>query len=302
MTLSLSNLEHGFVLKALGTRTRLDGRGVNNFREPRFVFDPSQRGHVQVHLGATKVLATLTASLARPYADRPAEGVVNFFVSLSSVTTLNMAGSLSETGSSGNDDEEAEATLQRLVDRFLKNARLVDTESLCIIPGERVWMLRVDLHVLDYDGALIDAVSAAALAALLDFRRPEVSIADDGLTVTVHSSFERHPVPLTLHNPSVAVTFALLDPEAAASDHATKLSGEILAVADPTAIEEALGGARLIMAMSGKGELTGIVKTGGDAVDLEVIQGECYFIARSRATAVINQINASIASTRARPK
>lgn len=301
---TLSSLERNFALKALGGRARMDGRGINILREMQLFLDPTQRGHVQVHLGGTKVLAVVTASLTRPYADRPAEGVVNYFSSLSSVTTVSVTNGSSwgETGTAGNEDEEAGATVQRLVDRFLKNTRLVDTESLCIVPGETVWTVRVDVHILDYDGSLIDVVTAAALAALLDYRRPEVSVGDDGLTVTVHSSFERHPVPLTLQNPSVAVSFALLDPEAAASDHATKLSGEVLAVADPTALEEALGGARLVMALSRKGEVMGIVKTGGEAVNVEVIQGECYFIARSRAIAVIDQINATIAATRSQPK
>lgn len=81
--------------------------------------------------------------------------------------------------------EEEEATLQRLVDRILKNSRTVDTESLCILPGEQCWSLRVDLHVLDHDGALIDAATVAAVAALSDFRRPDTSIADDGSVVIV---------------------------------------------------------------------------------------------------------------------
>jgi exosome complex RNA-binding protein Rrp42 (RNase PH superfamily) len=39
-----------------------------------------------------------------------------------------------------------------------------------------VWYLRVDIHVLDADGNLTDAVVLSALAALLSFRRPDVSV------------------------------------------------------------------------------------------------------------------------------
>lgn len=45
-----------------------------------------------------------------------------------------------------------------------------------------MWHLRVDLHVLDHQGNLIDACGLAALAALMAFRRPDVTVGggDDG--------------------------------------------------------------------------------------------------------------------------
>jgi exosome complex RNA-binding protein Rrp42 (RNase PH superfamily) len=39
-----------------------------------------------------------------------------------------------------------------------------------------VWALRVDVHVLDAGGNLLDAAFLAALAALLAFRKPEVEV------------------------------------------------------------------------------------------------------------------------------
>jgi exosome complex RNA-binding protein Rrp42 (RNase PH superfamily) len=50
-----------------------------------------------------------------------------------------------------------------------------DTEALCVVAGERVWQLRVDVHILDHGGNLIDAAALAAIAALQHFRRPGVS-------------------------------------------------------------------------------------------------------------------------------
>jgi hypothetical protein len=47
--------------------------------------------------------------------------------------------------------------------------------------GRKVWHLRVDVHVLDHQGALVDACGLAALAALMAFRRPDVTVGgDDG--------------------------------------------------------------------------------------------------------------------------
>lgn len=44
-----------------------------------------------------------------------------------------------------------------------------------------MWHLRVDVHVLDHQGALVDACGLAALAALMAFRRPDVTVGgDDG--------------------------------------------------------------------------------------------------------------------------
>ena len=47
-----------------------------------------------------------------------------------------------------------------------------DTEALCIVAGEKVWQLRVDVHILDHGGNVIDAAALAAIAALQHFRRP----------------------------------------------------------------------------------------------------------------------------------
>jgi exosome complex component RRP45 len=71
------------------------------------------------------------------------------------------------------------------LDRILKNSRVVDTESLCILPGEQVFALRTDIHILDHDGNIIDAVVAAALAALIDFRRPDFTITQDGVKIVM---------------------------------------------------------------------------------------------------------------------
>ena len=45
---------------------------------------------------------------------------------------------------------------------------------------QQVWHLRVDVHVLDHCGNLVDAAGLSALGALMAFRRPDVTVADDG--------------------------------------------------------------------------------------------------------------------------
>lgn len=72
------------------------------------------------------------------------------------------------------------------------------------------------MHILDHNGNLADAASLSALAALLAFRRPEVTLeagvsgggAGEGQRVVVHPPEVREPLPLSIHHTPLAVTFA----------------------------------------------------------------------------------------------
>lgn len=96
----------------------------------------------------------------------------------------------------------------------------------------------------------------------------------------------------------MAVSFTLLDPQADEVDPASKPEGNVVAVADPTWMEEQVGGGRLTMAINRNGELVTLVKTGGEATDMQLMQNECLFIARSRAVAIIDAIQAAIVKAR----
>ncbi|CAI8023434.1 Exosome complex component RRP45 [Geodia barretti] len=76
----------------------------------------------------------------------------------------------------------------RMLERCLKDSRAVDTESLCIIAGEKVWSLRVDIHVLDQCGNITDCATVAAIAALKHFRRPDVTVIGEEATIVGHIS------------------------------------------------------------------------------------------------------------------
>jgi len=90
--------------------------------------------------------------------------------------------------------------LTRLLHKGIKDARCIDLEALCIISGEKVWHVQVDVTVLSHEGNLIEAASIASLAALAHYRRPEVTIEDGNLVL--HSFDMREPVRFTmLHYP-----------------------------------------------------------------------------------------------------
>ncbi|KAG3276248.1 exosome complex component RRP45 isoform X2 [Ictidomys tridecemlineatus] len=138
--------------------------------------------------------------------------------------------------------------LNRLLERCLRNSKCIDTESLCVVAGEKVWQIRVDLHLLNHDGNIIDAASIAAIVALCHFRRPDVSVQGD--EVTLYAPEERDPVPLSIHHMPICVSFAFFQ------------QGMYLLV-DPNEREERVMDGLLVIAMNKHREICTIQSSGG---------------------------------------
>lgn len=47
----------------------------------------------------------------------------------------------------------------------------------------QVWSIRVDMHFLDDEGNMLDCASIAAMAALRHFRRPDVTVLGEEVTI-----------------------------------------------------------------------------------------------------------------------
>ena len=60
----------------------------------------------------------------------------------------------------------------------------MDLESLCIVSESVVWKIKLDITVLNHEGNLAECASVAGLAALCHFKRPEVTLKGDVVTVT----------------------------------------------------------------------------------------------------------------------
>lgn len=152
----------------------------------------------------------------------------------------------------GTRQTEQEVILSRLLEKAIRRSSALDTESLCIVAGQQCWTIRADVHVLDYDGGLVDASCIAVVAALRHFRRPDVSI--HGEDVTVYSLAERVPVPLSLLHHPVCVTFSFY------------FGGET-ALVDSTRHEEQLRESELVLTLNQHGEVCQIAKLGGAPVE-----------------------------------
>ncbi|OAY79401.1 Protein ECERIFERUM 7 [Ananas comosus] len=214
----------------------------------------------------------VTAQLVQPYRDRPNEGTLAIFTEFSP-----MADPSFEAGRPG----EYAIELGRVIDRGLRESRAVDMESLCVVAGKSVWAIRVDLHILDNGGNLIDAANIAALAALLTFRRPECTVGgDNGQEVVVHDPEVREPLPLTMHHLPVAVTFAYFG------------EGGIMVI-DPSYKEEAVMGGRMTATINSNGDVCAIQKAGGEGVVSSVIM-QCLRIASVKAADITSKIKNAV--------
>ncbi|ONM08750.1 Exosome complex component RRP45B [Zea mays] len=154
-------------------------------------------------------------------------------------------------------------------------------EFLCVVAGKHVWSVRVDLHILDNGGNLIDAANIAALAALSTFWRPECTVGgDDGQQVTVHDPEVRDPLPLTIHHMPIAVTFAYFG------------EGNIV-VLDPTYKEEAVMGGRMTAIVNSNGDVCAIQKAGGEGL-MSSVTMQCLRIASVKATDITSKIKKAV--------
>ncbi|KAM4595403.1 exosome complex component RRP45 [Fundulus diaphanus] len=264
----LSNCERDFLLKAIEEKKRLDGRQTYDYRKIKITFG-TDYGCCFVDLGQTRVMAQASCELVAPKDSRPNEGIMSFNLELSP-----MASPAFEQGR----QSELSVKLNRQLERCLRNSRCIDTESLCVVSGEKVWKIRVDVHTLNNDGNLMDAASVAAISALCHFRRPDVGI--QGEEVTVYSPEERDPIPLSIYHMPISVSFAFFQ------------QGTYLLV-DPCEREERVMDGLLMIAMNKHREICSIQSSGGIMLLKEQVM-RCSKIASVKVSEITELINKAL--------
>ncbi|KAJ7406767.1 Exosome complex component RRP45 [Willisornis vidua] len=212
---------------------------------PGFTVENEIRGRQDQHhkeksrLSSNKgVLAQVSCELVCPKPNRPTEGVLFFNLELSPMAAPGL-----EPGR----QSELLVSVNRLLERCLRDSKCIDTESLCVVAGEKVWQIRLDMHLLNHDGNITDAASIAGIVALCHFRRPDVSV--QGEEVTVYTPEERDPVPLSIHHMPICVSFAFFH------------QGTYLLV-DPSEREERVMDGLLVIAMNKHREICTIQSSG----------------------------------------
>lgn len=138
--------------------------------------------------------------------------------------------------------------------------------------------MRADVHVLDFDGGLVDASCIAIIAALQHFRRPDVSV--QGEDVTVYTLEERVPVPLSIMHHPLCVTFNFYH------------GGEAVLI-DTTLREEQVRDGEMVITMNRFGEVCQVAKLGGIAVDALVLLN-CTSVALSKVKEITKFITGKL--------
>lgn len=182
---------------------RLDNRKFDEYRgldiERGYVGEKAC-GSAFVKLGDTKVLAGISMNVGEPYSDSPGQGVMT-----TSTELRPIASPYFESGPPRQNSIE----LARVVDRGIRESGAIPTEKLAI-DDENVWVIFIDIHVLDNCGNLIDASGIASIAALLDAKMPKF---EDGMVVRGEWDgklpIECTPIPCTVAKISDQL---LLDP------------------------------------------------------------------------------------------
>ncbi|MEI6104978.1 MAG: exosome complex protein Rrp42 [Methanothrix sp.] len=165
MTNVISEIKKDFIYNLLLKGERIDGRTFDQYREISIQRDVIRKaeGSALVKLGSSQVLVGVKMQPGEPFQDTPNKGVI-----ITNAELVPLASPSFEPGP----PNEVGIELARLVDRGVRESKAVDLEALCIVPGKQVWIIFIDVHILDDCGNILDAASLGAIAALMSTKVP----------------------------------------------------------------------------------------------------------------------------------
>lgn len=216
---------------------RLDTRNLTEYREPVKVevgiYNKNAEGSARVQIGETVILAGVKLSIEKPYPDTFDQGGIMINAEL-----LPLSSPEYEPGPPGIKAVE----IARVTDRGIREAKAIDMKALCIVPGEKVWFVAIDLITINDAGNLFDAASLAAIAALKNTTLrefdPETGMVDYKSKTDKKLPILKEPIAVTVGKINKAL------------------------IMDPTREEEEAFDARLTVAMDEKGTISALQKGG----------------------------------------
>ena len=198
---------------------RIDGRKFDEYRKIKVetgVIEKAE-GSARVELGETKVVAGVKLELGEPFPDTPNQGVL-----IVSSEFVPIASPLFESGP----PSELSIELSRVVDRTIREAKAIDLEKL-VVSENKVWMIFIDIIIIDHDGNLIDASELASMIALLNAKIPNIIKGEKEIKIDTET---KGTEPLPIVRRPVTITVA-------------KISNNL--IIDPNFVEENAVDARL---------------------------------------------------------
>jgi exosome complex component RRP42 len=198
----IGTLERKHLQTLLSQKTRIGGRGFFEGRPIQIMPNVIKKaeGSAMVRWGDTVVVAGVKITLGAPFPDTPNDGVITVNAEKSPISSPTQ-----ESGPPAPDAIE----LARVVDRGIRESKVIPTNDpkLCVIPGKFVWILFVDIYILDDGGNLFDASALAAMAALANTKLKKVTIDEESEAVTVLDETE----PLPRDGTVASLTYAKID-------------------------------------------------------------------------------------------
>jgi len=234
----VSVIKKDYITNLAKENRRIDGRRFDELRPisiERGVISTAE-GSARVKLGNTDVIVGVKAGIGEPYPDSPDKGVLT-----TSAELIPMAYADFEAGP----PREGAIELSRVVDRGIRESQAISLGKLCIIPEEKVWIIFIDAHVIDYDGNLFDAATLGAISALTNTVLP--GNIDSGVEEK-NMDVEHYPLACTV----------------------VKLGEEL--VVDPNADEERVCSARLTITTDENGDIRAMQKGNGGQFKLDELK------------------------------
>ncbi|BCU67364.1 exosome complex exonuclease [Sulfolobales archaeon HS-7] len=249
---------------------REDGRKTTDYRPINIELGYAAKadGSALVKIGDTTVLAGVKVEDGLPMEDSPEQG--NLFVN------LELPPIASESFELGPPDENA-IELARVVDRSLRDSKMIDLSKLSIIPGKKVWNIWVDIYVLDHGGNILDASTLAAVAALYTTKIPKYEINGEEIIIDKSQTLFAMPV----NYPVVTVTVGKI--------------GKYFIV-DPNIEEEQILDAKVSFSYTPEQRIVGIQKTGSGSLSFEEIT-EAENIASSCSVQLLEELKKNVLNT-----
>ena len=255
MTITPS-IKRDFLLKLSGEGKRADGRKFDEFRNIKIEVNVVNKaeGSAKVTIGNTQLISGIKIDIGEPYPDSPDSGVMTTAAEL-----IPMASPDFEAGPPREDAIE----LARVVDRGIRESGIIEVDKLCIEPGEKVWIIFIDIHILDYDGNLFDAASLASLAALMTAKIPIDRLdEEDKIKFIKNRLIDIYAIPgidesiIREDNNKLDLKKFLKEPPVSCTS--VKFNG--VTVMDPSLDEEEIAEARLTVATDEKGDIRAMQK------------------------------------------
>jgi len=233
----ISDIRKDYLYQLMLKGERADGRSFNEYREISLKqgIIKKAEGSTCVKLGNTQVIVGVKIQPGEPYPDTPNRGVI-----ITNAELVPLASPKFEPGP----PNEVGIELARVVDRGVRESGSIDLDALCITPGEKVWIIFIDIHILDDCGNIMDAASLGAISALMTAIVPaeQYGLGED--------------YPLPVKDIPIATSAVVLD------------EGIMF---DPDTDEESVADTKLTVITTADGRICGMQKSGTGFLDQDQI-------------------------------